>query len=71
MPSVEDARENRVRSRAARHGYRVRKSRQWKHVPNLDNFGDYMLADAETGIVVIGPRFDASLDEIEAFLTNG
>jgi hypothetical protein len=32
--------ESRVRSLAQRRGYRVHRSRQWKHVPHLDNFGD-------------------------------
>jgi hypothetical protein len=32
--------ESRVRSLARRRGYVVRKSRQWKHVPNMDNHGE-------------------------------
>jgi hypothetical protein len=59
-----------VRSLARRRGYRVHKSRQWKHVPNLDNFGDYMLCDARTNFAVLGSRFDATLDDIEAYLSN-
>jgi len=46
-----------------------RKSRQRKHVPNLDNFGDYMVVDFNNR-VVLGERFDASLDEIECFLNE-
>jgi hypothetical protein len=62
--------ESRVRSLARRRGYVVRKSRQWKHVPNLDNFGDYMLCDARTNFVVLGSRFDATLEDIDAYLSN-
>ena len=49
--------ESRVRSLARRRGYVVRKSRQWKHVPNMDNHGEYM-------------RFDTSLNEIETYLEH-
>jgi hypothetical protein len=45
-----------------RHGYRVCKSRQWKHVPNLDNYGDYMLIATDSNFAVLGFRFDATLD---------
>ena len=62
--------ESRVRSLAHRHGYKVRKSRQWKNVPNLDNFGDYQLIDTEINGVVLGSRYDATLDLIEEWLTS-
>jgi hypothetical protein len=62
--------ETRVRSLARRRGYRVCKSREWKHVPNIDNYGRYMLCDGYTNSVVLGVRFDATLDEIEAFLNE-
>ena len=62
--------ESRVRSLARRRGYVVRKSRQWKHVPNMDNHGEYMLIDANTNFVVLGERFDTSLNEIEAYLEH-
>jgi hypothetical protein len=70
MPKKEESLENRIRGHASRRGYRVKKSRQWKHVPNGDNFGDYMLIDTATGFVVLGSRFDASLEDIEAFLQD-
>ena len=60
--------ESRVRSKAARAGYRVCKSRQWKHVPHLDNFGEYMLVEAANNLVVLGQRYDATLDDIEEYL---
>jgi hypothetical protein len=62
--------ESRVRSMARRRGYLVRKSRERLHVPNLDNFGDYMLIDASTNFVVLGSRFNTSLADIETYLTD-
>ena len=40
--------ENRVRRLARRRGYVVRKSREWKYVPTLENHGEYMLIDHHT-----------------------
>ncbi|MFZ0846152.1 MAG: hypothetical protein WAM62_10200 [Pseudolabrys sp.] len=60
--------ENRIRSLAKRRGYRLRRSREWKNVPNLDNYGEYMLIDAAHNFIVLGERFNASLNDIEAFL---
>lgn len=58
--------ESRVRRRARREGFMVRKSRAW---PNyLDNHGEFMLVDPSYNIPVLGYRYDASLDDIEAFL---
>jgi hypothetical protein len=51
---------------ARRRGYVVRKSRAWKHVPHLNNRGEYMLIDPEHNCPVLGYRFDASLDNSEA-----
>jgi len=62
--------EARVRSHARRLGYSMRRSRQRTNVPNLDNHGEYMLVDADRNCIVLGQRFDATLDEVEAFL-NG
>jgi hypothetical protein len=60
--------DGRVRRKAARLGYRVCKSREWKHVPHLDNYGKYMLLDYTGNLTVLGHKFDATLDEIESFL---
>jgi hypothetical protein len=59
--------ENRVRRKAARLGCRVIKSRQWKHVPNLYNNGEYMLLD-NRGFPLGGHAYNASLEEIEDWL---
>jgi hypothetical protein len=67
--SASKTQECRVRRKAARAGYRVVKSRQWKYVPHSNNLGEYMLLDAARNLIVLGQRFDATLDDIEAFLT--
>jgi hypothetical protein len=32
--------DSQLRSMARRNGYALHKSREWKHVPHLDNYGD-------------------------------
>jgi hypothetical protein len=59
--------ESRVRRHAQRSGYIVRKSRG---AMGLGNRGLYMLVDPSTGAPMAGWDFDATLDEIEAWL-NG
>jgi hypothetical protein len=59
--------EARARRAARRVGLRVRKSRQRTYVPNMDNFGAYMLIDGERGYVVAGSKFDLSAEEVIAF----
>ena len=61
-------RESAVRSRARRMGYLLRKSRQRTNVPNADNHGEYMLVEANRNFVVLGGRFDATLQDISTFL---
>ena len=70
LSTNQSAQESRVRRRARREGYIVHKSRAWKHVPNCDNHGEFMLVDAERNYAVLGVRYDATLDDIEAFLTD-
>jgi hypothetical protein len=68
MPNLK-AREDRVRRKAALCGYRVCKSRKTKHLSNLDNPGrKYMLLRTSGNYVVLGSWYDATLDDIEAFL---
>ena len=62
--------EARVRSLARRLGYSMRRSRQRANVPNLDNQGQFMLVDADRSRIVLGERFDATLDDIEKHLTE-
>ena len=58
-----------VRRRAKRLGYYVSKSRERKHLPHANNRGCYMLINANRW-VVLGRRFDASLQEIDEFLNR-
>lgn len=64
----EKARENRLRRRADRLGYALRKDRA--RVWGLEHRGEYALADHESGGLSFGWNFDASLDEIEQFLND-
>ena len=57
--------ESTVRRRALRRGYQVRKSRTSR---SCDNYGDYMLIDIYKNWVVLGERFNATLENIDAFL---
>ena len=58
--------ENRVREMASRFGYRISKSRQR---PHLDNQGELMLVDDQNHLV-LGDRYDASLEAIEDYLKS-
>ena len=59
--------ENRVRTLAASLGYRVEVSRQ---KIDRDNAGQFQLIESARSMVVLGERFDASLNDIEAYLTQ-
>jgi hypothetical protein len=59
--------ETALNARANQLGYRLRKSRRLSDP--FDNFGGYMLVDAETTRIVLGSRYDANLDDIAAFLS--
>lgn len=67
MRTMEQRAESRVRRLAARHGYRVCKSRA---MLSLDNRGEYMLIENARNIPMLGWQFDASLDEIERYFTE-
>ena len=56
----------RVRRKATREGYGIHKSR--RYVDGWDNQGEYMLVDASQNFCILGPRYDATLDEIETWL---
>jgi hypothetical protein len=57
--------ESRVRRKAARAGYVVRKRRGAR---THENHGEYQLVDNDTGFPAFGFRYDASLQEIERWL---
>ncbi|MGY3332965.1 hypothetical protein ACVILI_005982 [Mesorhizobium sp. USDA 4775] len=60
--------ENTIRRRAAKLGFRVKKSRRANLTP-LDQ-GGYMLKNHKTNAIVIGPRFDADLADILIYLRD-
>ena len=59
--------ENRVRKLAASRGYRVEISRPPLHT---DNRGKFQLIESARNMVVLGEWFDASLADIETYLTR-
>jgi hypothetical protein len=67
---TEKSHESKVRRLASEHGYSIHKSRERKDVPHIDNHGEYMLVDVRRNFVVLGVRFNASLDQIEAYLSS-
>jgi hypothetical protein len=56
--------ESGVRRFAARRGYSVTRSRQGE---SCDNRGQFMLSD-ERNRIVLGVKFDASIEAIDAYL---
>jgi len=59
--------ENRVRKLAASRGYRVEISRE---PLGRDNAGQFQLIESDRNMVVLGEGFDASLADIETYLTR-
>lgn len=59
--------EARVRAKAKREGYMVQKSRR---AESIDNKGEFRLVDVSTNFAVLGAQFDASLEEIEEWLSE-
>lgn len=59
--------ENRVRRLADQRGYAVRKSRRRNIRP--EDKGEFALFDCSTNLPVFGGHYDATLEEIEAWLT--
>jgi hypothetical protein len=62
------ARESRARHLARRKGYTLRKSRARNVFRRMDDRGGYMLLDTERWCIVLGPQFEVSLDQVEAWL---
>lgn len=70
MSENEKVRENRLRRKAGRQGLQLLKSR--RRDPDAMDYGCYALADVSTNGAVFGFGtfgFEASLDDIEAFLS--
>jgi hypothetical protein len=64
---IAKSQEDRIRRLARHHGYALRKSRARKQLPRSDNHGEYMLINPQRNTAVLGERFNATLDDIEAF----
>ena len=58
--------ESTLRARARKLGYLIRKSRS--RSVHEDNLGHYALVKENNNEVVLGERFDATLEEIAAYL---
>ena len=56
-----------LRTRARKLGYTIHKSRS--RTINEDNLGKYALVKENSNSVVLGERFDASLEEIAEYLS--
>jgi hypothetical protein len=59
--------ESALRARARKLGYSVHKSRL--RSINEDNLGKYALVKEDNNSVVLGERFDASIEEIAEYLS--
>lgn len=57
--------ESTVRNLAKRQGYLITKSRR---AQSVDNLGDYMLVEARRNYVVMGRRYDATLEDIYSWI---
>jgi hypothetical protein len=58
--------ENKLRRIAERRGYRLTKSR--RRDPKAIGFGGYALIAEDSGLAVLGARFNATLDDVQEFL---
>ena len=57
----------RARCAARRAGLIAKKSRQRTHVPNADNFGEFMLIDGHQNYIVAGSRFELTAEDVLAY----
>jgi hypothetical protein len=65
---MSNSNESRVRRLARREGYVVRKSRarEWRY----NDQTEFRLIEPERNLIVLGERFDVSLDDIETWLAE-
>jgi len=63
---VGSVKEKALRARARKLGYAIHKSRS--RSIHEDNLGRYALVKEDSNLVVLGERFDASLEEIAEYL---
>ncbi|MBR3561926.1 MAG: hypothetical protein IKN81_10465 [Oscillospiraceae bacterium] len=55
--------EEQLRHKLKAAGYALHKSRARRIT--IDDLGDYCVVDVDTNAVIVGPRFNATLDEVE------
>ncbi len=60
--------EDRVRRQLAKHGLILKKCRGRIHA---DNLGEYMVVDLRNNSVVVGAKYDCSLEEIGEMIRKG
>jgi hypothetical protein len=81
MGRVNAARERRARRALAREGLTVRKSRRARtggavyvngiyQGQNIDDYGGFMIVDANGNFVVAGARFDLTLEHLEEYVAG-
>ena len=63
---MSSVKEKALRARARKLGYAIHKSRS--RSIHEDNLGRYALVKEDSNLVVLGERFDASLEEIAEYL---
>jgi hypothetical protein len=63
---MRSVKESTLRARARKFGYAIHKSRS--RSIHEDNLGRYALVKEDSNLVVLGERFDASLEEIAEYL---
>lgn len=63
---IDQANEQSIRRRAKRLGYGVHKTRTRN--THINDQGKYMLFDAYRNLVILGAHFDATIDDISAWL---
>ena len=63
---MNSVKERTLRARARKLGYAIHKSRS--RSIHEDNLGRYALVKEDSNLVVLGERFDASLEEIAEYL---
>lgn len=66
---MRSTKESALRSRARRLGYAIHKSRS--RSIHEDNLGKFALVREKSNDVVLGERFDASLEDIAEYLVAG
>lgn len=57
--------EEQIRNKLKEAGYILHKSRAQRITSN--NMGDYLVVDTETTAAILGPNFDATLDDVESW----